>query len=105
MMADEAPWVAEVVEALERHPELAFRVRMRLHLKARTEAHFPSPGDLVIDTSEDEVFYIERLAAREQVKLNALNHRANSHFHPRKDLKFRGFGSDDGPVIWEIDHG
>lgn len=92
------PSAREIVSALAEFPKIADELRWRL-----VQHEQPSPGHLVFDLREETkscLYYIERFAAREQVKLIPLLE-GNSHFEKIANLTRKGSGSDYGPVMWE----
>lgn len=97
----EAISAKEILEVLALHPKILDEVRMGL---VTTET--PRPGHLVVDPNEYEgsqLFYIERFAARGQVKIHPLpGQGGNSHFVKSDKLVLKSIGSDYGPIIWEV---
>lgn len=102
-MTDEMPSAGELRDAILGHPSIAHDLRELLLVRDH-----PAPGHLIIDrTDDDNIYYIERYAAREQVKAREIvasnkDFGCNSVFFETRRLAQLPAGGAHGPVIWEL---
>lgn len=102
-VSEAPPSAAELRDAILEHPKIADDLRELLLVRDH-----PAPGHLIIDrTDDDNIYYIERHAARGQVKAHEVEARnkdfgCNSLFFEAEKLVQTPRGGPHGPVIWEL---